>query len=185
MMIALISLLLGLQAQANGPSLVAYDLKGKPVAPLVADGQSKATVLIFYIAHCPIGQKMTPEINRVFREFKPKGMRMYMVHEEMTMPPADLAKEAREYGLMPPILIDREHRLMSHCGARISPQVFVYDARMKLQYHGRINDFFYGLGQMRSKVTHHDLRDAIAAVVQGLAPKVAKTEAVGCVLPTD
>lgn len=166
------------------PSAMCVDLAGKSVAPLARQAKPpKATVLIFYLAHCPISQKMTPEINRIHQEFTPKGVKVYMVHEDLTLSADEVAKEAKDFGLKPPVLIDKWRAQMKMSRVTISPEAVVYDHNMKAKYTGRISNLFYGLGKMRPKATSRDLRDAIAGVLAKKPVASPKTEAVGCILP--
>lgn len=180
----MLAALLGITILGQGPAPVAtcVDLKGNQVVPLQAKSK-KATVLIFYLAHCPISQKMTPEINRIYKEFSGKGAQFYMIHEDLTLSNQEVAKEAKDYSLLPPVLIDKWRTQMKISDAKTSPEAVVYDGQMRIQYQGRINDQFYGLGKMRPKVTSRDLRDAVASVVEGKPVRVKKTEAIGCILP--
>ena len=50
----------------------------------------------------------------------------------------------------------------------------------KLEYLGRIDDQYPGLGKKRTAPSQRDLRNALDAVVAGRSVKVARTEAVGC-----
>lgn len=180
----MLAALLGITLLGQGPKPVAtcVDLKGTQVSPLNKPAP-KATVLIFYLAHCPISQKMTPEINRIHKEFAGKGVKVYMIHEDLALSNSEVAKEAKEFGLLPTILVDKWQTQMKMSGVKTSPEAVVYDSQHRIQYQGRINDQFYGLGKMRPRVTSRDLRDAVASVVEGKPVKVKKTEAIGCILP--
>jgi hypothetical protein len=171
--------------QGPSPNAVCVDLSGKTVTPLarLKTGQPKAIVLIFYLAHCPISQKLTPEINRVHQEFSSKDVKFYLVHEDLTLTNKEVAFEAKSFGLKPTIVIDKWRTQMRSSGAKISPEAVVYDQNLRLRYRGRISDLFYGLGKMRSKATSRDLRDAIADVVAGKSFPIRQTEAIGCILP--
>ena len=62
----------------------------------------------------------------------------------------------------------------------VVPEAFVVDAGGRLCYRGRIDDRFVAVGKPRTKVTHHELRDAIAALhTGGRAPE--SQPAVGCI----
>ncbi|MBC8065629.1 MAG: redoxin domain-containing protein [Chlorobia bacterium] len=171
--------------QGPRPEAVCVDLKGKTLIPLsrAQPNPPKATVLIFYLAHCPISQKLTPEINRIHKEFSAKGVKFYMVHEDLTLTSAEVAKEAKAFALTPPIVIDKWRSQKKMSGVMISPEAVVYDSKFQPRYKGRINDLFYGLGKMRPKARTRDLRDAIANVVAGKAPANSETQAIGCILP--
>lgn len=166
------------------PDAVCVNLKGEQVVPLARMSPApKATVLIFYILHCPISRKYTPEINRIYRDYSKKGVRFYLIHEDLDLSNADVAKEAREYGLLPPILVDKWRAQMRRSGATMSPEAAVYDSNMLLRYLGRIDDRWITLGNQRPKPTSPDLRIAIDSVISGRVPIVRKTQAIGCVLP--
>lgn len=161
------------------------DLKGKTLIPLsrAQAKPPKATVLIFYLAHCPISQKLTPEINRIHHEFSARGVKIYMVHEDLTLTKAEVANEAKAFALAPTILIDKWRSQKKMSGVTISPEAVVYDSKFQPRYKGRINNLFYGLGKMRPKATSRDLRNAIASVLAGKAPTPSETQAIGCILP--
>lgn len=171
-------------AQRPASEAVCLDLKGNQVIPLQRTARTpKATVLIFYIAHCPIAQKMTPEINRIYNEFQPRGVKIYLIHEDTSLTAKQVAQEAKEFGLKPQVLIDKWHTQAKRSGAKVSPEAFVYDQTMTLKYQGRISDLFYGLGKMNPKPTAHDLKNALASLLKGKSPNPSKTSAIGCVLP--
>lgn len=186
-MITMLAALLGITLIGQRPisDAVCVDLKGQQVVPMNSRARSsnRATVLIFYLAHCPISQKLTPEINRVFQEFSPKGVQFYMIHEDLTLSSSEIAQEAKNFGLLPPILIDKWRTQMKRSGASISPEAVVYDGGFRMTYRGRINDQFFDLGKMRPKVTKRDLREAIIEAMAGTSTGVKLTAAVGCVLP--
>jgi thiol-disulfide isomerase/thioredoxin len=171
--------------QRPAPDAVCLDLKNQQVMPLQRSQNPapKATVLIFYLAHCPISQKLTPEINRVYKEFSGKGVKFYMVHEDLTLTNREVATEAKTYALLPPVIIDKWRTQQKLSNVHISPEAVVYDSQFRLRYSGRISDLFYDLGKMRQKTTSRDLRDAVADVLAGKEFAMRKTEAVGCILP--
>ena len=47
-------------------------------------------------------------------------------------------------------------------------------------YRGRIDDTYFGYGKRRFAATHHDLRDALEAVLSGKPVHERTTEAIGC-----
>jgi len=63
-------------------------------------------------------------------------------------------------------------------GAERTPEVFVFDEKRTLRYHGRIDDNVYESNQVRQ----HYLRDALDAILQGRAVPTKDTEPVGCTI---
>jgi hypothetical protein len=75
-----------------------------------------------------------------------------------------------------PYLRDDSQAFVRALGARFTPEVFVFDRERKLRYHGRIDDNH----RDASRVTSHDLRSALDALLGGASPAVAETTAFGC-----
>jgi hypothetical protein len=167
------------------PVAACVDLKGRQVIPLDRSQEPKpaATVLIFYLAQCPISQKLTPEINRLYREFEPQGVRFFLVHEDLSLTNAQVRKEARSFGLLPPIVIDKWRRQVKLSGASISPEACIYDRDFRLVYRGRLTNLFYDLGRMRPRATKRDAHEALTQLMDGKKLRFHQTPAVGCILP--
>ena len=71
--------------------------------------------------------------------------------------------------------IDAESRLADLLGAARTPEAFLFDGEGKLIYHGQIDDH----SGPQEKVTHHFLRDAMDAMVNG-EEVPATTAPLGC-----
>jgi hypothetical protein len=72
---------------------------------------------------------------------------------------------------------DRTQQVARAYGAERTPEVFVLDAAGDVAYHGAIDD-----ATDPDAVTAHHLRDALDAVLDGRAPAVTTTPAVGCTI---
>jgi hypothetical protein len=59
---------------------------------------------------------------------------------------------------------------------RYTPEIFVFDRERRLRYHGRIDDNH----RDPSRVTAHDLKNALDALLAGNDPPVTQTAAFGC-----
>lgn len=146
----------------------------------ILDG--KPTVLVFILHDCPIANAFAPEISRICETYEKKGVAFYVVHVEQDLKIDDAKKHAKDFGYKCPVFIDTKHELVKLAQATVSPEGAVFAADGTLKYHGRINDLYVDLGKKRQFVTSNDLRDAIDAVLDGKPVKVAKTEAIGCVI---
>jgi hypothetical protein len=158
------------------------DVLGKPHAPL-AQKDKKATVLIFITNDCPIANAYAPEIVRICDEYE-KSAAFYLIHVDPDLKADDAKKHAAEFGYKCPVLIDKNHKLVKHAQATITPEAFVYAADGSLKYRGRIDDQYKDIGKKRINVTQRDLRDAVDAVLNGKEVKNSKTDAVGCFIPS-
>lgn len=169
----------GLRAIGPWPTIVTT--KDAKFDVLANRGQ-KATVLIFGLADCPITRKYAPELKRQAAEFARRAEFIF-VHVDPKIELKAVTSYASEFGL--PFLsgIDRHHEWVKIVGAKYVPTAALYDAKRQLRYVGRIDDLFTGLGIQQKSAKHHDLHDAIQAVLQGRAVKTNRTEAVGCDVP--
>ena len=190
--LVVLGLLLG--AFVGGTVLVAGDtpaalrmrtVSGGQIAPFAPAGQ--ANVLFFVATDCPVSNSYAPEIQRVCREYGPRGIGCVLVYEDVDIHPAttQLDEQVRahlaDYGYSGvPAAIDRDRAAARATKATITPQAVVIDRRGDVRYHGRIDNLYAALGKTRRQVTSHDLRDALDAVLAGRKVRTPKTEALGC-----
>lgn len=139
-----------------------------------------ASVLIFISADCPVSNRYAPEIQRLYREFAPKGFRFTLVYPNPSDDIAVIERHTREYAL--PSIVERDpgHALVKKAQATVTPEAVVFDNKDRVIYRGRIDDRFVELGRERPAATKHDLRNALNAVLAGRRVDPAKTQAVGC-----
>ena len=139
-------------------------------------------MIIFISVDCPISNAYAPEINRICKDYEPRGLKVYLVHADRTLSLDDARKHAADFGYTCPILIDRGHDLVSRLGARVSSEAAVVLSDGTLAYQGRIDNLYAAVGKKRFEATTHDLRDALDAVLAGRPAPTPRTRAVGCSL---
>jgi hypothetical protein len=72
---------------------------------------------------------------------------------------------------------------MAHATVTPEAAIFVPEGKgLREVYHGRIDDRYAGLGQERPQATHHDLEDAVQAVLAGRAVPTPQGRPVGCAI---
>ena len=138
-------------------------------------------VVIVSCNHCPYVIAYEPRILALANEYGPKKVGFVAVNaNDATRYPDDgmqpMKARARERGFPFPYLRDDSQAFVRALGARFTPEVFVFDRERKLRYHGRIDDNH----RDASRVTAHDLRNALDALLAGTSPSVAETVAFGC-----
>ncbi|UYZ61391.1 redoxin domain-containing protein [Hymenobacter weizhouensis] len=143
-------------------------------------GAAKATVYIFLSDTCPICQAATPTLRQLHASFATRGVEFVGVFPEEQLRPADLVLFQKHYPLPFPLRLDQRQQLVRRFGARITPEVVVTAPDGRVLYQGRIDDSYARLGQRRTVVQHHELRDALTAVLAGQPVAQPRTEAVGC-----
>lgn len=144
------------------------------------DESCKAVVIMFIGNDCPISNAYSPEINRLCREFGPKGVQFLLVYADADLDRNAAQQHAADYGYCCPVILDPEMTLVRWIGATVKPEAAVLSVKGQLLYRGRINDLYPEVGKKRPRPTTHDLRDAIEAVLAGKEVRVPRTRAVGC-----
>lgn len=181
----LIALPLSTSAQTPGAPvvvsapLVMVGADGKDHSPLVVPAGKKAAVLCFVSPYCPTSNKLLPEFNDL-AEQQGGSFAFYVVHADPEVKLPDVLQHIEMLQVKATVLLDKEQKLTTQLGASITPEVAVISPEGKALYQGRINDLYLGPTKKQRKATTHDLKDALEAVLQGKAPAVAKTEAMGC-----
>jgi len=172
-------------AQTGPGSPQLRDLNGRMRMPFTPAGA--ANVVVFVATDCPVSNSYAPEIQRVCREYGPRGVECSLIYEDVDIHPttAHLDREVRqhlqEYGYRDfTAIVDRERRAANHAKASVTPQAFVIDRAGHIRYRGRIDNLYAAFGKTRQQVTSHDLRDALDAVLAGGKVAHAETEALGC-----
>jgi len=163
---------------AIGDTLEPFALKdatsGKDVDLKSAAGQ-KATVLMFIATTCPISNAYNERMAALAKDYSGKGVAFVGINSNKQEPAEDVAAHAKEHGFSFPVLKDLDNVKADEFGARVTPEVFVYDTGWKLRYHGRIDD-----KKEVSEVSSKDLSVALDAVLAGKEVAVAETKAFGC-----
>ncbi|MBX3188333.1 MAG: thioredoxin family protein [Labilithrix sp.] len=159
-----------------------FDLPGTDgQSHALASFTSKVLVVIVSCNHCPYVVAYEARMVAIASEYGARGVDFVAVNaNDASRYPDDgmepMKARARERGFPFPYLRDDAQTFVRALGARFTPEVFVFDEARKLRYHGRIDDNHRDAAQVGS----HDLRDALDALLQGKAPPVSETTAIGC-----
>ena len=187
---AFVSLLLALAVTARGAALLEpqiLDIDGRALKPFEPAGA--AHVMFFIATDCPISNSYAPEIQRVCREYGPRGVGCSLMYEDVAVDTAPSAtrlddevrrhlQEYRYAGI--PAAVDRSRIIAKQAKASVTPQAVVIDRAGAIRYRGRIDNFYAALGKPRQQVTERDLRDALDAVLSGRPVPKPETQALGC-----
>jgi mono/diheme cytochrome c family protein len=123
-------------------------------AVLAALQDAKALVVAFSGPDCPISKLYRPRLDRLSKEYSPKGVRILTVSSD-------------------------DKGFVALFGPERTTETFVVDSKGVLRYRGAVDDQ-YGIGYTKDAPTQNFLVDAIEAVLAGRTPKPAATEAPGC-----
>jgi peroxiredoxin len=160
------------------------DLNGHVQRPLDTAGH-KATVLIFVWQTCPVANAYAPEIERIYQDYKQRGVAMFVVQVDPELKLDQARKHAKDFGYTMPLLHDPKGALAKHTGATMTPEAVVLLPDGKRIYNGRIDNRQAALGKRRPQATVFDLRDALDAILAGKKIEPRKTEVTGCYIPEE
>jgi peroxiredoxin len=170
-----VSLAIGDQA----PSFELPDTEGRPHA-LPMPGDAPATVVVWTCNHCPYALAWHERVQAAARDHADRGVRFLQVNSnDADRYPADSIDamrarvDAGEFAT--PYLRDEAQSAARAFGARKTPDVFVFDADMRLAYRGAPDRDYQDEAQDAAW-----LRGALAAVLSGKSPEPGETDPVGC-----
>ena len=150
----------------DGASHSLASLKGK-----------SGTVVIFIATKCPISNAYNDRMEKVFEDYKAKGVNVIGINSNNTEPAAEVKSHAAEKGLKFTILKDDGNKIADRLGAFATPEAYVLDAKGKLVYHGRIDNSKDPAG-----VATSDLRDALNEMLAGKPISKTEAKAFGCTI---
>ena len=141
----------------------------------------KAALVVFFCNHCPYARAVEDRLIALHKEMAPFGLTTTLIaaNDWLAYPddsPENLQKRALEKGYPVPYLVDEHQRSARAFGAVCTPDFFLFDARQKLSYRGRIDDNW----KHPELVQQRELALAIRALALGEAVPSVQHPALGC-----
>ena len=139
--------------------------------------------VIFSCNHCPYVKAYEDRMIQLANDYQPKGVPFALINanDPVNYPDDDfqaMAQRAQEKNYPFPYLQDETQETAQAYGAERTPEVFLFDKHLNLQYHGRIDDNH----EDPSAVAQTYLRDALDALLNNQTPPVRTTDPVGCTI---
>jgi peroxiredoxin len=153
---------------------------GREVALADVAGK-KGTLVIFMCNHCPWVQAWQSRIASIGNAAVGRGIGVIAVNanDPAEYPEDDLVHmqaQAKQLGLKFPYVVDATSDVGRAFGATRTPEIYLFDAKGKLVYHGAVDDNARNPGAVKEPW----LRKAVDAVAAGRAVPLAETKAFGC-----
>jgi peroxiredoxin len=142
--------------------------------------KSRAVVIFFTTADCPLSNNYVPEMNRIQKAYADRNVSFYAVQTETTISDVEVRRHAKDFGFAFPVLFDPQQTLVRMAGATVTPEVAVLSATGEVLYLGRIDNRIEDFDKRRTVTTEFDLKDALGAILAGKAVARPRTTAVGC-----
>jgi peroxiredoxin len=150
----------------NGKTQSFDQLKGK-----------NGAVVVFLSAQCPVVKGYNQRINQIAADYQAKGINFIGINSNATESLDWVKSDAAEVGYKFPLLIDKGNVLADKLAASVTPEVYYFDAKNVLLYHGAIDNDRSG-----KNPTENYLRTAFDSSLSGKKIEKTKANAFGCTI---
>lgn len=142
---------------------------------------AKGLVVMFICNHCPYVIAVEDRLIELGRSFAAKDIAFVaiMPNDVARYPddgPDKMKQRSDEKGYPFPYLYDELQETAKAYGAVCTPDIYVFDAGLKLSYHGRIDDNW----KEPAAVVKRELADALEAIAAGEPPSSEQHPTIGC-----
>jgi len=143
---------------------------------------SKALLIMFICAHCPYVKHIEKTLATLGKDYEGKPISIVAIssNDVSTQPddsPAGLKRQAKTHGFAFPYLYDETQSVAHAYKAACTPDFFLFDADLRLNYRGQFDGSRPGNG---IAVTGEDLRAAIDTALAGKPPLKDQRPSIGC-----
>ncbi len=149
----------------NGAEKSFNDLKGK-----------NGAVVIFLSAQCPVVKGYNDRINKIAAAYQAKGINFIGINSNATES-LDWVKSNAAENYKFPVLIDKDNVLADKFGANVTPEVFYFNDKNVLMYHGAIDNDRSG-----KNISDNYLTVAFDSSLDGKAIAKTSSKAFGCTI---
>jgi len=142
----------------------------------------KATVIMFICNHCPFVIHINPEIVSIANAYAEKGVSFVAIssNDVINYPqdsPEKMKTHAKTEGYPFPYLYDETQDIAKAYDAACTPDIYVFDADLKLNYRGQLDDSRPGNGH---PVTGKDLIHALDCLLDNKENTQLQKPSIGC-----
>lgn len=149
----------------NGKEQSFESLKGK-----------NGTIIVFLSVQCPVVKAYDERIAKLAEEYQAKGINVIGINSNATESPM-IVKTHAEKKYKFPVLKDKDNIIADKLTAYATPEMFFFDTKNKLVYHGAIDNDRSG-----GNISTNFLRDALEEHLAGKSITKADTKAIGCTI---
>jgi peroxiredoxin len=166
---------------SKAPDFSLPNIDGKIVSLSDLSGH-KALLVVFICNHCPYVKHVRPELVALERDYRPRGVAMVAINsnDPGTYPadsPEMMVREAREAGYVFPYLFDATQEVAKSYRAACTPDLYLFDADLKLVYRGQIDDTRPNSGRAPNG---ESIRAALDALLDGRPIPEPQKPSMGC-----
>ena len=143
---------------------------------------TKATVVMFICNHCPFVIHVNNELVKMANEYQQKGVNFIAINSnDVENYPQDslafMKHLAKDLKFPFPYLYDETQEVAKAYDAACTPDFYVFDTDLKLNYRGQLDDSRPGNGL---PVTGKDLRHALDCLLENKENTQLQKPSIGC-----
>ena len=143
---------------------------------------AEALVLLVQGNGCPISRNVWPRFRELRDEYAEKGVKFMMINSNLQDHRASISREAEQFGIDLPILVDDAQIVGESLGLIRTGEVFVVDpGNWTVVYRGALDDRL-AYEVQKAEAGRHYLKDALNDFLAGVPVRTASTDAVGCLI---
>lgn len=166
----------GLEIGATVESFSLPDVDGKAQTLDGLKGK-KGTLVVWLSAQCPVVRGYKDRINEIAAAYQAQGINFVGINSNATEDLTWVKSNIAEFGYKFPVLIDKGNVLADKWGATVTPEVYYFDAKNVLLYHGAIDNDRSG-----KNITEQFLKTAFDSSLGGKAITKTRANAFGCTI---
>jgi len=138
---------------------------------------SKAVVLMFIATQCPVSNSYNDRMNALYKDYADRGIAFVGINSNKQESVEEVKEHATAHGFKFPVLKDWNNVIADKLGATVTPEIYVLNPGLEIQYHGRIDN-----ASRLDRVTSRDLRNALDEILSSKPVTVNSTKAFGCTI---
>lgn len=166
----------GLEIGATAENFSLPDTEGKMLSLKDLKGKN-GTVVVWLSAQCPVVKGYKDRINEIAAAYQEKGINFVGINSNATEDLAWVKSNMAEFGYKFPMLIDKGNVLADKWGATVTPEVYYFDGKNVLLYHGAIDNDRSG-----KNIQEQYLKTAFDSALGGKKIEKTRANAFGCTI---
>lgn len=141
----------------------------------------KGLLIAFTCNHCPYAIAVWPRLIEISKLAKSIGVETVAINPNINPDypddsPEQMKIKINEWNIPFEYLVDESQDVAQKFDARCTPDIYLFDSRFQLVYHGRIDDNW----KDEHKVTCYELRDAVQQLANDLPISQDQKPSMGC-----
>lgn len=142
----------------------------------------EAVVIMVQGNGCPIARNANHTYKDLEKKYASKDVKFLMLNANIQDNRDSIAKEAKEFGIDVPILVDETQIIAESFGVERTADTFIIDPdSWTVAYRGSLDDRL-GYETQKMKADERYVADALDAVLADQEPELAYTDAKGCIV---